>query len=159
MKHFALIVTSIVAALVFSSCCGSPFSLCGKTVNLKNCSDCCSKQNFPHQGCENQRYVEKQITEYVEEQIVVEGKSAKGGKGGMTTETITVRRPVVHTVREEVPCGDCGSKFCATPDCCGIVPRSVLSRATAQGGTGEPHLGTIPTMKVLVKGAAATADL
>lgn len=159
MKHFALIVTSIVAALVFSSCCGSPFSLCGKNVELKNCADCGSKQTFPHQGCENQRYVEKQVTEYVEEQIVIEGKSAKGGKGGMTTETITVRRPVVRTVREEVPCGDCGSKFCATPDCCGIVPQSVLSRATAQGGTGEPHLGTIPTMKVLVKGATANADL
>jgi hypothetical protein len=34
-----------------------------------------------------------------------------------------------------------------------------LSRATAQGGTGEPHLGTIPTMKVLVDGARANSDL
>lgn len=161
MKHLALILTSLVAALVFTSCCGSPFSLCGKKVELKNCHDCGEKQRFPHQGCENKRYIEKQVTEYVEEQIVIEGKSAKGGKGGLitTTETITVRRPVVKTVREEVPCGDCGSKFCATPDCCGIVPRSVLSRATAQGGTGEPHLGTIPTMKVLVDGARENNDL
>ncbi|MBK1832528.1 hypothetical protein [Roseibacillus ishigakijimensis] len=156
MKHFALIVTSVFAALVFTSCCGSPFSLCGKNVELKNCSDCGHKQTFPHQGCENQRYVEKQITEYVEEQVVIEGK---GGKGGMTTETITVRRPVVKTVREEVHCGDCGSKFCATPDCCGIVPVSVLSRATAQGATGEPHIGTIPTMKVLVEGARENSSL
>lgn len=159
MKHLALTVISLVAALVFTSCCGSSFSLCGKNVDLKNCNDCGKKQTFAHQGCEGKRYVEKQVTEYVEEQIVIEGKSAKGGKGGLTTETITVRRPVVKTVREEVPCGDCGSKFCATPDCCGIVPVSVLSRATAQGGTGEPHIGVIPTMKVLVSGARETNDL
>ena len=160
MKHFALIVTSIVTALVFSSCCGSKFSLCDKNKNVaqkKSCSGCGGgKQTFPHQGCENDRYVEKQVTEYVEEQVVVEGKDSKGG---LTSETITVRRPVVKTVREAVHCGDCGSKFCAKPDCCGIVPRSVLSRATAQGGTGEPHLGTIPTMKVLVTGARENNDL
>ena len=66
---------------------------------------------------------------------------------------------MTRIVREPVPCGDCGSKFCATPDCCGITPISVLSRATAQGGTGEPHFGTIPTMKVLVTGARETSDL
>ena len=155
MKHLSLIVTSLIAALVFTSCCGSPFSLCGKNVELNpKCSDCGQKQKFPHQGCEGKRYVEKQVTEYVEEQIVIEGKGSKG-----SSETITVRRPVVKTVREELPCGDCGSKFCAEPDCCGIVPISVLSRATAQGGTGEPHLGTIPTMKVLVSGATENNDL
>lgn len=159
MKNIALLVTSLVTALVFSSCCGSPFSLCGKKIKAPDCTSCKScktNQTFPHQGCETKRFVEKQVTEYVEEQIVVEGK---GAKGGITTETITVRRPVVKTVREEVHCGDCGSKFCATPDCCGIVPVSVLSRATAQGGTGEPHLGQIPTMKVLVDGARETNSL
>lgn len=160
MKHLALILTSLVAALVFSSCCGSPFSLCGAKINKPhNCCDCKKKGTIAPSGCEGGRYVEKQVTEYVEEQIVIEGKSAKGGKGGLTTETITVRRPVVKTVREEVPCGNCGSKFCAEPDCCGIVPVSVLSRATAQGGTGEPHVGTIPTMKVLVDGARGNGEL
>ncbi len=156
MKQIALTLMSVIAALVFTSCCGSPFSLCDKNVDIKNCSSCVKKQTFPHQGCEGQRYIEKQVTEYVEEQIVVEGKDSKGG---MTTNTITVKRPVVKTIREEVDCGDCGSKFCPTPDCCGIVPVSVLSRATAQGGTGEPHLGTIPTMKVLVGGATENSEL
>lgn len=156
MKNLALIVISIVSALVFTSCCGSAFSLCGKNVDVKNCSGCKTKQKFPHQGCENERFVEQEITEYVEEQIVVEGK---GGKGGPTSETITVRRPVTRTVRTEVDCGDCGSKFCATPDCCGIVPVSVLSRATVQGSSGEPHVGLIPTMKVLVKGARENSAL
>jgi hypothetical protein len=151
MKHFALLVTSLFAALVFSSCCGSPFSSCGgDNVATKSCADCGKPQAFPHVGCENDRFVEKEITQYVEEQVVVEGK------GGMGAETITVRRPVTRTVREAVPCGDCGSKFCATPDCCGIVPVSVLSRATVQGSTGEPHVGLIPTMKVLVDGARET---
>lgn len=167
MKHFALLASSLIAVLVFTSCsCGSPFSLCGKKINLSSnkikhkCSSCAKKQTFPHQGCEScERYAEKEVTEYVEEQIVIEGKSAKGGKGGLTTETITVRRPVTHTVRTPIPCGDCGSKFCATPDCCGIVPISVLSRATVQGGTGEPHVGNIPTMKVLVDGARGNSEL
>ena len=156
MKHLALIVTSIVAALVFSSCCGSKFSLCGDKKVAQKCHDCKKSQKFPHQGCENDRFIEKEVTEYVEEQVVVEGKDSKGG---LTSETITVRRPVVKTIREEVPCGDCGSKFCATPDCCGIVPISVLSRATVQGETGEPHVGNIPTMKVLVDGARGNSEL
>ncbi|MGC6464846.1 MAG: hypothetical protein ACON38_03990 [Akkermansiaceae bacterium] len=36
-----------------------------------------------------------------------------------------------------------------SPGCCDVVSKAVLKRATAQGGTGEPHIGTIPTMKVL----------
>ena len=164
MKNFALLATSLIAAVVFTSCsCGSPFSLCGKKINLKkNCSSCSScgkKQTFGHAECEGKRYREVEVTEYVEEQIVIEGKGSKGGKGGLTSETVTVRRPVTKIVREEIPCGDCGSRFCAKPDCCGIVPVSVLSRATAQGGTGEPHVGNIPTMKVLVDGARENADL
>ncbi|MEJ6728989.1 MAG: hypothetical protein QNK83_07475 [Akkermansiaceae bacterium] len=35
--------------------------------------------------------------------------------------------------------------------CCGFGGKSVLRRATAQNGTGEPHIGTIPTMKILAK--------
>ncbi len=149
MKHLALLLTSFVAALIFTSC--GTTKICGG-----GCHGCGKSQKFPHQGCESQRFVEKQITEFVEEEVVIEGK---GPKGGLTTETITVRRPVVKTVREKVHCTDCGSKFCPHPDCCGIVPKSVLSRATAQGGTGEPHLGLIPTMKVLVSGARDANDL
>jgi hypothetical protein len=37
------------------------------------------------------------------------------------------------------------------PSCCGTVSPAVLKRATAQNGTGEPHIGTIPTMKVLAE--------
>ncbi|MEM9080608.1 MAG: hypothetical protein AAGC74_07960 [Verrucomicrobiota bacterium] len=149
MKHAFLFIASAFVLVAFSSCCG--IGLCGENKGCNN------RQSFANAGCETDRYVEKQVTEYVEEQVVVEGKA--GPKGGVTTETITVKRPVVKTVREYVPCGDCGTIFCPAPDCCGIVPKAVLSRATAQGGTGEPHLGTIPTMKVLVSGAAENNEL
>ena len=46
-------------------------------------------------------------------------------------------------------CTKCLSTFCPKPGCCGTVGKNVLSRATMQGGSGEPHLGLIPTMKTL----------
>jgi len=64
-----------------------------------------------------------------------------GAKGGMTT--------VEKTVKVKHYCCKCGSSFCPKPQCCGIVNRSVLSRATGQSGTGEPPIGLIPTMKTL----------
>ena len=46
-------------------------------------------------------------------------------------------------------CTKCLSTFCPKPGCCGTIGNGVLSRATMQGGTGEPQLGLIPTMKTL----------
>ena len=48
-----------------------------------------------------------------------------------------------------VKCTNCGSWFSAAPACCDITSTAVLRRATAQGGSGEPHIGQIITMKVL----------
>jgi len=64
-----------------------------------------------------------------------------GSKGGMVT--------VDKVVKVDHECKTCGSTFCPKPECCGIINRSVLSRATGQSGTGEPHIGLIPTMKTL----------
>lgn len=46
-------------------------------------------------------------------------------------------------------CVKCLSFYCPKPGCCGTVGENVLSRATMQGGSGEPHIGLIPTMKTL----------
>jgi hypothetical protein len=46
-------------------------------------------------------------------------------------------------------CTKCTSRYCPKPDCCDTVSKNVISRATMQGGSGEPHIGLIPTMKVL----------
>jgi len=64
-----------------------------------------------------------------------------GAKGGYET--------VEETVKITHHCVKCGSNFCPKPDCCGIVNKEVLSRATGQSGTGEPPIGLIPTMKTL----------
>lgn len=67
---------------------------------------------------------------------------AKGGKSEPVYQPVVVEE-------EKHECTKCGSWFCPKPDCCDTVSSSVLSRATAQGGTGEPHIGLIPTMKTL----------
>lgn len=71
--------------------------------------------------------------------------SAKGGKAVVYEDPA----PVVVVKEEKHECTKCGSWFCPKPDCCGTISNNVLSRATAQGGTGEPHIGLIPTMKTL----------
>ncbi|MEO1858059.1 MAG: hypothetical protein ABGY95_11955 [Rubritalea sp.] len=59
-----------------------------------------------------------------------------------------VRKPRVKKAKAQ-GCTSCLSVFCPEPGCCGTVGDGVLSRATMQGGTGEPQLGLIPTMKTL----------
>ena len=59
-----------------------------------------------------------------------------------------VRKPRVKKAKKQ-GCTKCYSRFCPEPGCCGTVGNGVLSRATMQGGTGEPQLGLIPTMKTL----------
>lgn len=60
-----------------------------------------------------------------------------------------ISAPPVYAQAETKGCARCLSHFCPEPDCCGNVSKEVLRRATAQGGTGEPHIGLIPTMKTL----------
>lgn len=125
MKHIALIPGILFLMFALNSCCTG----CYKGTKTSFCP---------------KDYYEDQVTEWVEEEVYVDS-GAKGGKGGSTL----VRRPVVTTVKKEVKCSSCGSWYCTKSGCCGTVSRSVLKRATAQGGTGEPHIGQIPTMKVL----------
>lgn len=127
MKKLAFVPAILILAFTFSSCCFT----------------CVKGKRFGVAGCEKE-YVEYQETEWIEEEVYAEA-GAKGGKGG----TVTVRRPVVKTVRKSVKCTSCGSWYCADPACCDTVSTAVLRRATAQGGSGEPHLGQIMTMKVL----------
>ncbi len=79
---------------------------------------------------------EKRITTY-------ETVPSHGAKGG-----VDVQVPVVTTEKVKHKCTKCGSSFCPK-NCCGIISKNVLARATTQGGSGEPHIGLIPTMKVL----------
>lgn len=68
-------------------------------------------------------------------------------KNGSHTVTSQIPVTTLETVTES--CNKCGSSFCPKPQCCGIISKAVTSRATGQGGTGEPQIGLIPTMKIL----------
>lgn len=72
------------------------------------------------------------------------------GKGVVEVDPVDeIVAPAPFVNKSKQGCTKCLSHFCPEPDCCGTVSKAVLSRATAQGGTGEPHIGLIPTMKSL----------
>ena len=83
----------------------------------------------------------KEVTTYEEQQVTV--------YSGKTSQVVTQRVPVTKTKKVRHFCWKCGSSFCPKPQCCGIVSPKVLARATSQGGSGEPGIGLIPTMKDL----------
>lgn len=93
----------------------------------------CSQQAIYHDGSGN---------------AVTSSQYISTGKGGKEiSQEYIVAAPKVKETKHS--CRKCGSSFCPKPDCCGTVSKAVLSRATMQGGSGEPHLGLIPTMKTL----------
>lgn len=91
--------------------------------------------------CAGSLKAQKEVTTYQEVQRTV--------YSGKSSHVVTDRIPTTHTETVKHSCRKCGSSYCPKPQCCGIVSDSVLARATAQGGTGEPQIGLIPTMKVL----------
>lgn len=93
--------------------------------------------------CPGSLTAQKEVTTFQEVQRTVHGSK--------TSYVVTDRVPHTHTETVKLSCRKCGSSYCPKPQCCGIVSQSVLARATAQGGTGEPQIGLIPTMKVLAE--------
>jgi len=91
--------------------------------------------------CGGSLTAEKEVTTYTETQRTV--------YAGKSSYVVTDRVPHTTTKRVAHCCSKCGSSYCPKPECCGITSPKVLARATAQGGTGEPHIGLIPTMKTL----------
>ena len=107
-------------------------------------SSCCS---LPFGNHENDTYISQKVVKYKTVTHLVD----PGPKGGIPYE-VTEEVPYEETVRVKAKdCGRCGSSYCPATGKCDIVSRAVLRRATAQGGTGEPHMGLIPTMKILAK--------
>ena len=132
MKTLLPLLCLGLIATILPSCCG--FGGCmqnGKIVNV---------------GCENQPYTTKEVTKYK----VVKRMVDPGTKGGTPYE-VEEKVAYTDTVKVKANCGTCGSTYCPAPGCCDIISPAVLKRATAQGPTGEPHIGLIPTMKVLAE--------
>ena len=126
MKNTLRLSALAVLSLVLSSCC-----------TIFQCND------------PNITYKDVTETKYKTVSTVVDGGvGAKGGVAYATEEQV----PYEVTTKVKVDkCGDCLSYYCPTPGCCGTVGKQILARRTAQGSTGEPHIGLIPTMKVLAE--------
>ena len=112
------------------------FQLLALAILSLSFSSCCG-----FLPCGGSLSAEKEVTTYEESQRTVYGNK--------TSHVVTDRVPVTTTETVKHCCRKCGSSFCPKPECCGIVSSKVLARATAQGGTGEPQIGLIPTMKTL----------
>ncbi len=129
MKKFLKFLPLIAITLGFSSCC-SMFGLgslsAGYRTETKQVKTC----HFDT------------ITEEIH----------TGGKGGMV-QTVEKKVPRYKTVTKKVyvPCQKCTRYYCPKKDCCGTTSESTIKMATAQGPTGSPSIGLIPTMKKLAE--------
>ncbi|MCU0776398.1 MAG: hypothetical protein MUF86_01865 [Akkermansiaceae bacterium] len=132
MKNLALLLSLAAVSLGFSSCC-SMFGLGSQSAGYRT----------------ETRQVKTCRYDIVTEVVHTPG-SAKSGKGGMT-QTIEKKVPRYRTVTKKtrIGCGPCVRFFCPKKDCCGTTSDSTMKMATAQGPTGSPHIGLIPTMKPL----------
>jgi len=125
MKNAIQLFAAIIATILFASCSHQPIYLDANPVR---------STPTPHY---------ERITEYQSSNVSAPSyvNTPSYTKSGLAPA------PVVKTKKHT--CTKCGSWFCPKPDCCDTVSNRVLSRATGQGGTGEPQIGLIPTMKTL----------
>ena len=112
-------------------------------------SSCCSMFGLPATGA-GYRTETKQVKTCGYDTVTKEVHTDDGSKYGMT-QTVEVKVPRYKTVTKKVkvPCSDCTRYYCPKKDCCGTTSESTIKMATAQGPTGSPHIGLIPTMKKL----------
>lgn len=108
-------------------------------------SSCCTM--FPGPSCSagsHEETYEKKLCGYdvVREEIVIDAKSG-------LTEIKETKVPRYKTVTRKVraKCGGCTRLYCPKAGCCGSDSSAARGLATAQGPSGSPHIGLIPTMK------------
>jgi hypothetical protein len=132
MKKLTLLLSLAVISLGFSSCC-SMFGMGSMTAGYRT----------------ETKQVKTCGYDTITEEVYTPG-DAKSGKGGMV-QTIEKKVPRYKTVTKKtwIGCKSCTRFFCPKKDCCGTTSDSTLKMATAQGATGSPHIGLIPTMKPL----------
>jgi len=133
MKNLLLLASLVAVSLGFSSCCsmfGNPTQSAGYRTETRQVKTC--------------------FYDTVTEEVWV-GDS--GGKGGMM-QVVEKKVPRYKTVTKKVriPCGHCVRHYCPTKDCCGTTSEYTMRMASAQGSSGSPNIGLIPTMKPLPLG-------
>jgi hypothetical protein len=111
-------------------------------------SSCCSMFGLTNQNGQY-RTETRQVLKPCGYDVVYETVPSSS-KGGMA-QTIEKRVPRYKTVTKKVwvSGGPCVRFFCPRKDACGTTSESTRLLATAQGGTGSPQIGLIPTMKPL----------
>ncbi|GAA5482612.1 hypothetical protein [Haloferula sargassicola] len=125
MKNLTLLLSLVALSLGFSSCC----SMFGA-------------KNF-FAGVKEETYKAKVCGyDIVREEKVVDAKS------GLVEVTETkVPRYEERTRKVFVKCPKCTRYYCLKEGCCGSNTEAARKMATAQGSSGSPFIGLVPTMK------------
>ena len=133
MKNLAFYLSLAAISLGFSSCCSMFGTGSAQSAGYRT----------------ETRQVKTCGYDIVTEQVVTPG-DAKSGKGGMV-QTIEKKVPRYKTVTKKirVGCGPCVRFYCPKKDCCGTTSESTMRIASAQGSSGSPNIGLIPTMREL----------
>ncbi len=132
MKNLVLITSLIAVSLGFSSCC-SIFA-----------------NNDQYAGYRTEtRQVKTCQYDIITKKVVTQDNS-KSGKGGMV-QIVEEKVPHYKTVITRVPIKrtPCVRRYCAKKDNCGTTSASTILMASAQGSSGSPNIGLIPTMKTI----------
>ncbi len=134
MKKLLSLLTLAVLSMGFSSCCsmfGKPASGAGYRTETRQVKTC--------------HY------DIVSEEVYTAGDSKSGAGGSVQTIEKRVPRYKTVTTKVRVPCQKCTRYYCPEKDCCGTTSEMTIRMATAQGPTGSPHIGLIPTMKKIAE--------
>jgi hypothetical protein len=126
MKNLVLLLSLAALSLGFSSCC-SMFGSTSQAASYRT---------------------ETRQVKACGYDIVTEEVYTGSGKGGMV-QTVEKKVPRYKTVTKKVriPCGSCVRFYCPKKDCCGTTSESVRILSSAQGSSGSPNIGLIPSMK------------
>ncbi len=129
MKKLVLLITVAVLSLGFSSCCSMFGTSTGpgyrtETRKVKTCG-----------------------YDIITKEVVTAG-DAKSGKGGMV-QTIEEKVPRYKMVNRKIRnhCTPCVRLYCPKKECCGTTAQSTIVMSSAQGSSGSPAIGLIPSMK------------
>jgi hypothetical protein len=127
MKKLLTLLSLVAITLGFSSCC-SMFGRSGSTAGYRT----------------ETKQVKTCHYDVVTETI------PSDSKGGMA-QTIEKKVPRYKTVTKKirVPCERRTHFYCPKKDCNGTTSAKALTMVSAQGPTGSPSIGLMPTMKKL----------
>ena len=125
-----MLVALAGASLGFSSCC----SMFGKHTN----TDGYRTETYQVRTCGYDLVTKQVITN-------ADSKSGKGGMVVTTTEKVPRYKTVTKKVR--IVNGPNVHMYCPKKDSGGSTSQETLNMTTAQGSSGSPNIGLVPSMK------------